>query len=266
MQSPRLGDARVFIYKDAGVSDACFAQWEARFSQRGIVYKSIDADSITRGGLEHAAFFVLPGGADLPYCEKLNGAGNRALRAFVEGGGVFVGVCAGAYYMHEAVRWNNPRPDGTHEVIEGARELAFFQGAARGPLRPYQAQSERGAVLVPVHSGNLRAWAYYNGGPVMSGMSGDPEAEVTAWFEYEGLEYPAVMLGRVGRGRAVALAVHLEYTEDALAGLALGLVRAQQYQARASEDQEREASVDARDRQAMFDRIFDGILAAAGLP
>lgn len=39
------------------------------------------------------ALFVMPGGADLPYCRTLNGEGNRRIKQFVQRGGSYLGLC-----------------------------------------------------------------------------------------------------------------------------------------------------------------------------
>ncbi|GIL70073.1 hypothetical protein Vretifemale_911 [Volvox reticuliferus] len=76
--------------------------------------------------------FVMPGGADLPYCKHLNGHGNSLLRGYVAGGGSYLGICAGAYYACRRVEFD---PGGSLEVV-GDRELGFFPGTARGPAYP----------------------------------------------------------------------------------------------------------------------------------
>jgi biotin---protein ligase len=59
----------------------------------------IDAQSMAGGyGLDRLDFFVMPGGADIPYGRSLNGAGNACIRRYVEQGGIYLGFCAGAYY------------------------------------------------------------------------------------------------------------------------------------------------------------------------
>lgn len=41
---------------------------------------------------------VIPGGRDLPYCRDLNGYINDRIIRYVKEGGVYMGICAGAYY------------------------------------------------------------------------------------------------------------------------------------------------------------------------
>mmetsp|Transcript_27249 Transcript_27249/g.59539 ORF Transcript_27249/g.59539 Transcript_27249/m.59539 type:complete len:316 (-) Transcript_27249:365-1312(-) len=89
----------------------------------------------------------MPGGADLPYCRTLNGAGNKLIRGFVERGGAYLGLCAGAYYATSRVVFE---PGSALEVV-GDRELALFPGHAYGAAYPgFDYASERGAVAAPL--------------------------------------------------------------------------------------------------------------------
>ena len=73
----------------------------------------------------------MPGGADLPYCTHLNGHGNSLIRGFVESGGSYLGLCAGAYYGcgHVEFELGNPSME-----VQGPRELRFFPGTAKGSV------------------------------------------------------------------------------------------------------------------------------------
>lgn len=86
---------------------------------------------------------IMPGGEDLYYAEKLNGAGNRAIRAFVEAGGRYLGICAGAYYACAQIAW----AQGTPHEITGPRELGFFTGTATGPIADIWNGSNQSAAL-----------------------------------------------------------------------------------------------------------------------
>ena len=74
--------------------------------------------------------FVMPGGADLPFCAALNGAPNQRIRQFVERGGAYLGICAGAYYACRKIAFHA----GTEGAICGPRELGFLDAlATTGP-------------------------------------------------------------------------------------------------------------------------------------
>ena len=50
-------------------------------------FSQIKSEDILDGVLQGKNIFVMPGGADLPYCKKLNGIGNEKIRKFIEDGG-----------------------------------------------------------------------------------------------------------------------------------------------------------------------------------
>ena len=70
---------------------------------------------------EKAAFFILPGGADIPYTKELNGRGNQKIKNYVANGGAFLGICAGSYYAGSFVDFAK----NTALEVQGKRELAF---------------------------------------------------------------------------------------------------------------------------------------------
>ena len=74
----------------------------------------------------------MPGGADLPYCKTLNGAGVQRLRSFVQGGGAYLGLCAGAYFAASRCEFET----GTPLEVVGPREVALFPGTAHGSASP----------------------------------------------------------------------------------------------------------------------------------
>jgi biotin--protein ligase len=92
-----------------------------------------------------AAALVMPGGADLPFCATLDGAGVDLIREFLEEqGGAYIGLCAGAYFASTRVEFEVG--DAALAVV-GARELALFPGAARGAVAPgFDYASEAGAA------------------------------------------------------------------------------------------------------------------------
>lgn len=94
-----------------------------------------------------AALLVMPGGADLPYCNRLNSRGNTIIQGFVRSGGSYLGLCAGAYYACSRVQFEQ----GSRLQVVGDRELAFFPGIACGAAYPgFDYQTEAGAVAADV--------------------------------------------------------------------------------------------------------------------
>ncbi len=97
-------------------------------------------DLIHKNWERDAAALIIPGGADIPYMKRLRGQGNLKIRVYVENGGVYIGICAGAYYAGERVEFAL----NTSQEVNQERELQFFPGIVRGPiLAPFDPASLR---------------------------------------------------------------------------------------------------------------------------
>jgi glutamine amidotransferase-like uncharacterized protein len=198
------------VYHDQGSGEfsraALIAALGARFEVRRIYAREIIASDAWHESIELLAF---PGGADLPYCRLLNGAGNGSIRRYVEAGGAFLGVCAGAYYASRRIAFEAESP----AAITAERELALFAGTARGSLHdlaePYSLEHLRCAGLAPLRASATRErlHALYWGGPEFLPDAG---ASFTPLLEYESPARLAALRTQVGQGRVVLCGVHAE--------------------------------------------------------
>lgn len=197
----------VVIYQDEGVEKFGLDCLREFFKDDDVWLCT--AESVIDGRILHLAdIFVMPGGADLPYCEKLDGEGNDNIRAYVEEGGTYLGICAGAYYGCAALEFHKGRED----EISGPRELAFAPVTAVGSVaelaKPYDLTLDSAAVIT-LQNG-LRA--YYHGGPYfrLDGMVG-----VIAYYDLPFVA-PAIISSQVGQGKAILSGVHFEIGPDQL--------------------------------------------------
>ena len=169
-----------------------------------------------------AALFVMPGGADRYYAQILDGEGNRRIRAFVEQGGSYLGICAGSYYAGASIEFAKGDPT---EVIE-ERELALFPGLVRGPnLAPFSYGDNTG-----VRAAKLRKHEQpqedapvsitYNGGGYF--VDADQMPHIRILYSYEDQPFntecchnpkgeAAIIECAAGEGTAILSAVHPEY-------------------------------------------------------
>ena len=172
------------------------------------------------------ALLVIPGGADLGYCQSLNGEGNRRIRQYVNRGGSYLGFCAGGYYGSKRCEFEVGK--GKMEVV-GDRELAFFPDVCRGLAYPgFVYNSEAGARAINLRM-NKEALAdsqhdlescfkcYYNGGGVF--VNGEKYAdrgvEVLASYTDSlsvdsGKGSAAIIYSKVGEGNVVLTGPHPE--------------------------------------------------------
>ena len=225
----------ILTYIDAGTSDGssrvmrAIAQQlpPATYEIRAVMAEDVKHDAAL---FDDAVLFVMPGGADLPFCKALNGAPNKRIRRFVEEGGVYLGICAGAYYGCREIAFHA----GTDGAICGARELKFVDAVAVGSLPQltdgvaYDA-TPRSAAAVEIRTTDrltptaVTFYAHYHGGCRFDfGTATSAEAQILA--VYTGIEgaAPAIVSSRVGKGTAILTGVHLEMSarecSDALRG------------------------------------------------
>lgn len=198
----------IVIYNDDGVGEFGLHCLEAFFGAHDVWLATAEA-LIDGRVLGIADLFVMPGGADLPYCRKLEGAGNDNIRAYVEQGGTYLGICAGAYYGCAAIEFNKGRTD----AICGPRALAFAPVTAVGPLHdlapPYDETLNSAAIVTLTGGGQV----FYNGGCT---FEGDGFAVVARYDALPG-KPPAIITIDVGAGRAILSGVHFEITPALLA-------------------------------------------------
>lgn len=126
LNSPPLAAEMVYFYNDAGISerDLCNLKNAVSWSNdRNYILQEVNAENIIKGDWKsNAKCLIMPGGADLAYCKKLNGNGNQQIKNYVENGGTYIGFCGGGYYGGKFVDFDR---GGKLEVL-GERALCFF--------------------------------------------------------------------------------------------------------------------------------------------
>jgi len=218
----------IYIYNDKGTSKAGIQDCKRVLSelyQKVYRVKEINAlQTISGEWRKDAAAFIMPGGADLPYCKKLNGEGNAQIKAYVESGGTYIGFCAGAYYGSRYCEFHKGDARG-YEVL-GERELSFFPGSAVGPvLAPYDYKSKSGARIAQIK------WkqsdvpidqiynVYFNGGCYFKDADQYTNVRVLATYNNEGFKgFAAIVECQIGQGKALLCGVHPECSFDNLEG------------------------------------------------
>jgi biotin--protein ligase len=205
------------IYAGKGVSDLSLKHTLAFLIQyaEGLPVETISTDSILHADWEHnTALIVVPGGADLPYKRMLDGKGNAKIKAFVEQGGAYLGICAGAYFGGSKVEFALGEP----LEVKGERELGFFPGVVRGPhLAPFDYESQSGARAARLFVSGERdePVVYFNGGGYFDDADAYSDVEVLAWYDAEH-KYAAIVRRKIGKGVAVLSGVHFEYDPELL--------------------------------------------------
>lgn len=197
------------IYSDIGVS-----QFSLKCLLKEIENLSLDARTITAKEVaseswqEDTSIFIMPGGRDLMYLKKLKDRGIQNIKSYVQKGGSYLGICAGAYFGSEFIEFDK---GGQLEVI-GKRDLDFFPCKAIGPAYEeprYCYENLNGTRAAPLMYSSKKistlSYMYFNGGCY---FKSDEKMDVIG--EYFDLKLPAIISTRVKKGRAILSGLHLE--------------------------------------------------------
>jgi biotin--protein ligase len=211
----------VLIYNGNGTSPTSVKQtYTTLKSILGHAYDVMKVDATTLKSEpweETCSLLVIPGGRDQPYCEDLNGAGNKKIAQYVQNGGHYLGLCAGAYYASSEIEFGK----GSDMEIIGKRELGFFKGTCRGTMFPgFVYNSEKGAKSVSiVTNSQKKIKTYYNGGGYFVNANQVDDVKVICTYEEAGLSEEATPAAagiqcQVGKGSALLFGVHPEYNVE----------------------------------------------------
>ena len=171
--------------------------------------------------LENTALLIMPGGADRPYLTKLKGIGNANIRRFVENGGKYIGICAGAYYSADRIEFVT---DYGLEVV-AERELKFYPGLIKGPT--YAGYDHRNVAGYAGARAETISWQatdqlalgenftvfYYGGG---SFIAAENYPSVTILAKYQQNGPVAIVECLVGKGKAILSSPHFEWDPETL--------------------------------------------------
>ncbi len=205
----------ILVYADEGVGPRSLKETCALFP----AVKKVDHETLIETDWEkEAKLLIFPGGRDIPYDRALKGKGTTKIKRFVEGGGGFLGICAGAYFGSQEVIFEK----GTDLEVHETRDLAFFLGSAVGTIysdRPFSYETEAGAHTAQVSFEGKIFDVYYNGGCTFKNADLYPNTTILARYA-DADDQPAIIHCKVGEGNVLLSGVHIE-TEETLTRLLL---------------------------------------------
>lgn len=125
MPGPQPVAHQVLVYSGPGVSPLSLSHTILTLSL--LLNPHYTVQPVTPDVLAHqpwepaCALLVIPGGRDLPYVEELTTKSNvtKRIRQYVLEGGRYLGICAGAYFGAEEVRFDM----GGGLEVSGKRDL-----------------------------------------------------------------------------------------------------------------------------------------------
>ncbi|MEZ5979308.1 MAG: BPL-N domain-containing protein [Planctomycetota bacterium] len=208
-------DVKVAMYVSAGVGGSGPDRIEELLESYGdFVVRRVCASDLRAGVLEQFDVVIFPGGSASSQAASIREDGREAVREFVESGGGYLGICAGAYLAANNYEWSLGILDA--DVVDR-------EHWARGTGDVAIEFSGLGATTLS--TGTREAEIHYANGPIFA-RSRDreiPNYRVLAWFRGEVLrtgvpggvmpDTPAMVVGRFGEGRVVCSSPHPEQTD-----------------------------------------------------
>lgn len=204
---------RLFIYQDyVHNNGGLWAALAIGFGAENVQY--IDSNDIKNNILqEQPKALLIPGGASRYVSDKLNGTGNSKIKEYVSNGGLYIGICAGAYYACQRTEWH--LAEGPVFSVEN--ELGFFPGTAHGPITPNPSieriETEKGNII-----NGLNWW-----GPRFESDQPNAFTTLAHYVDLPG-QPAAIVSGQYGQGRYLLLSPHLEIDDTQLAQLQFNVV------------------------------------------
>lgn len=205
---------RVVIFDDMGGGGAGPQNLERCLAGAEFAVERVKGEDIRAGVLQRADVLIQPGGSGSKQAATLGEQGRANIRAFVEGGGGYVGICAGAYLATTDYPWSLGILDA--KVIDRAH-WARGTGDVELKLSPQGCRFFAAA--------GEKVTCYYAQGPLLApgGRDDVPDYEELAEFKTEIAKNgapegvmqgtTAAALGTFGAGRVFCFSPHPEKTD-----------------------------------------------------
>lgn len=203
---------RVALYNDAGAIGKGVPNTRAILTSAGCTVTIFTAEDLAHGVLEKQDVIVFTGGSGSKEAASLGDAGRETVRKFVENGGGYLGICAGAYLACSKFSWSLGLLDAQTVSQKWRRGMGDVQIA----LTP---EGQRLSTL-PAEEQTV----FYDNGPIImpAGRIDLKPYETLAFFRTELAENgtpagimvhsPAIVRGQFGKGRVIISSPHPEQT------------------------------------------------------
>ncbi|MBY0547587.1 MAG: DJ-1/PfpI family protein [Candidatus Obscuribacterales bacterium] len=206
---------RVAMFVGAGANASAFRREFANSDDPYITYETVTGDDIASGALRNFDALLVPGGSAAKESQSMGEESRELVRQFVANGGIYMGVCAGAYLASSAAKTDlGMLPLRTVDREHWYRVDDMTKVDVE--LTPL------GMEVFGIDSPNIRVG--YENGPIFSraDLQADRNLIPLATFKSEVvgdggepgvmLGAPAIILCKYGRGSIIVISPHFEET------------------------------------------------------
>jgi len=156
-----IDSIRVGVFADFGASEICVQEALAALEiDPEIMSRKISSVEIARGELKKLDVILFPGGSGSRQSNSLGDMGRKNVIDFVEGGGGFIGICAGAYLGSD-----HPEYDWCLHLADA--HVVDREHYARGEGLIKVKLTSEGMKFLPEFDGKNSFFSYYHDGPLL---------------------------------------------------------------------------------------------------
>jgi hypothetical protein len=204
---------RVALYVGGGATSTGVANVERRVRQLpGVTVTRVPDTEMGTRDLSQFDLVVFSGGGGSAQSKAIGEAGRKNVRAFVEQGGGYLGICAGAYLACAGFDWGlgilNAETVSPKWRRGGGMVRAELTDAGRAMLGPVSGQFtiryNNGPIIRPLGRADLPPYQVFALFRTELAMNGTPAGVM--------VDSPAAVGATFGRGRVVTLSPHSEDT------------------------------------------------------
>ncbi|NGX34381.1 MAG: hypothetical protein K1060chlam1_00734 [Candidatus Anoxychlamydiales bacterium] len=205
---------KIRIYSDRGVSLFSLNCLMNELTSLDLGVDTISSKQVIEENWQDStSIFIMPGGSDLLYLRKLKNEGCERIKKFVEDGGSYLGICAGAYFGSEYVEFEK----GNDLEVLGKRELNFVKAKAIGPAykKPkFSYENHKGSKAVPLEYESEDSFQYLSSVYFKGGCYFEGDNQLDIIGRYSDLNLAAIVRAKIKKGRAILSGVHIECSSN----------------------------------------------------
>lgn len=206
---------RVALFVDGGTESSAFTKEFRRSDDNELSYQKVDGDEIRHGTLSDFDALVVPGGSASKESASLGAEAREEICRFVKDGGIYMGVCAGAYLA------SRQRKNDLGLLPLTTLDNDHWFRVTDGTLVDVEL-TPAGMEIFGIPRRNIKL--VYENGPIFAPPVEPPDDSLTplGFFRSEVvarggergvmLGAPAIILARYGRGIVLVLSPHPEET------------------------------------------------------
>ena len=201
-------------------SGALLSVVEKMFEYMGFDVETVSGGEIKFGALKDFDILVCPGGSGSPF-DDLGTNGINRIRNFIEDGGGYLGICAGALYASDYFVWKGVpsfEPPFDEEIVMGeSMNFDLFPGVGYFPIEEISVNTAMTKINIVDRAHPVtdslpdHMHVFYAQGPYLEPHE---DANVTILATYDVTGDPAIVAFQYGRGRVLLSGIHPEYEMD----------------------------------------------------